>query len=192
MKILKKLAILTVSAVVSIGILQTEAKAVSFNRIINLDAKQDTTSNPISLDLSAGVYSVDYIGMNNGGMYDAWNAWGDGVTEFCNRNGEGCIKGWINSYRISFDGFTNMFSGSSVYATASQAMQNAVDTSFTLESDTKVDFFIGDSNYKGNVGGVSLKLSSSSQSIPEPTTMFGLLTVGGIGISTLKRKKQMI
>ncbi len=192
MKILSKLAILTVSVVVSIGISQTEAKAASFNRIINLDAKQDTISNPISLNLSAGVYSVDYIGMNDGGMYDAWNAWGDGVTEFCNQNGEGCIKGWFNSYRISFDGFTNMFSGSSVYATASQAMQNAVDTSFSLVSDTKVNFFIGDSNYKDNVGGVSLKLSASSQSIPEPTSMLGLLALATVSISTLKRKKQLI
>ncbi|MGB3758633.1 MAG: PEP-CTERM sorting domain-containing protein [Rivularia sp. (in: cyanobacteria)] len=192
MKILSKLAILTAGVAVSIGILQTEAKAASFNRIINLDAKQDTNSNPISLDLSAGVYSVDYIGMNDGGMYDAWNAWGDGVTEFCNRNGEGCIKGWFNSYRISFNGFTNMFSGSSVYATASQAMQNAVNTSFSLASDTKVNFFIGDSNYKDNVGGVSLKLSASSQSIPEPTSMLGLLALATVSISTLKCKKQLI
>ena len=156
MKILNKLAIFTASVAVSISMVQTEAKAASFNRIINLDAKQDTTSNPISLDLSAGVYSVDYIGMNDGGIYDAWNAWGDGVTEFCNRNGEGCIKGWINSYRISFDGFTNMFSGSSVYATASQAMQNAVDTSFTLASDTKVNFFIGGTAITKIMSGVYL------------------------------------
>jgi len=189
MKILNKLAIFTAASAVNIVVVQTEAQAASFKQIINLDAKENTTDNTISLDLAAGVYSVDYIGIDDGGMYDAWNAWGEGVTDFCNRNGEGCIKGWINSYRISFDGLTNMFSSSSVYASASQAMQNAVDTSFTLESDTKVKFFIGDSYYKDNSGGVSLKLSS--QSIPEPTTKLGLLALGAATISTLKRKKQL-
>jgi hypothetical protein len=190
MKLLNKLAMFTAGIAIGISLGQTEAQAASFTRILNLDAKQTTTNKPISLDLSAGVYSVDYIGINDGGMYDAWNPWGEGVTDFCNGNGEGCIKGWINSYRISFDGLTKMFSSPSVYASASQAMQNAVNTSFTLASDTQVDFFIGDGYYKDNGGGISLKLSS--QSIPEPSAKLGLLALGAASISTLKGKKQLV
>ncbi|MBV6628114.1 MAG: PEP-CTERM sorting domain-containing protein [Rivularia sp. (in: Bacteria)] len=190
MKIFNKLTILAASLAISSSLMSTEAQAASFSRIVNLDAKENTTTNAISLNLLAGTYTVDYIGMNDGGKYDAWNAWGEGVTKFCNRNGEGCRKGWINSYLISFDGFSKMFSSPSVYISPLQALQNAVDTSFTLASNTKVNFSIADSFYDDNVGGVSLRLSS--QSIPEPTSVLSLLAVGAVSLSIYKRQKQIV
>ncbi|AFY57732.1 PEP-CTERM putative exosortase interaction domain-containing protein [Rivularia sp. PCC 7116] len=190
MKIFNKLAILAASLAMSSGLMQTEVHAASFSRIVNLDARENTTNNAISLNLLAGTYKVNYIGMSDGGNYDAWNAWGEGVTSFCNSHGEGCRKGWINSYRISFEGFSDMFSSPSVYRNPLQAMQNAVDTSFTLASNTKVNFFIADNYYQDNVGGVSLRLSS--QSIPEPTSVISLFAVGAISLFIYKRQEQIV
>ena len=189
MKFFKKLAMVAAGVAVSFGVMQTEAQAGQFNQIININALENTTSNPISLDLSAGTYSVDYIGINDGGTYDAWNAWGEGIVSGCDSNGEDCQNGWLNNYSISFDGSEQTFA-TGRYASALQAMQNALNTSFTLASDTTINFFIKDSHYKDNVGGVSLNLSS--QSVPEPASMLGLLAVGTIGVSQLKRKKQVV
>lgn len=188
MKVFNKLAMLAAGVMISFGVMQ-EAQAAGFNQIVNIDALQNTTSNPISLNLSAGTYSVDYIGMNNGGAYDAWNAWGEGRVSQCDSNGEGCRTGWLNNYSISFDGFNQTFA-TGRYANALQAMQNALSTSFTLASDTTVNFFVKDSHYRDNVGGVSLNVSS--QSVPEPASMLGFLAVGTIGVSQLKRKKQVV
>lgn len=186
------LAIFAAGIAIGFGAIQTEAQAASFNQIIDLDAKQNTTDNPVSMMLSPGTYAVDYIGMNDGGAYDGWNAW-QGKVERCDRNGENCRRGWKNRYGISFDGVSELFTSGKNYATVSQAMQNAVNTSFTVASDTTVNFFINDKFYDDNIEGVSLRLSSTSmpRSVPEPASMLGLLAVGTI-VSTLKRKKQSV
>ncbi len=193
MKVFNKLAMLGAGIAIGFGAMQPVAQAASFSEIIDIDSKQNTTSNPISLMLSAGTYSVDYIGINDGGVYSGWNAW-EGKVEKCNSNGENCRRGWKNRYGISFDGVSNLYTSGKNYATVSQAMLNAVNTSFTLASDTTVNFFINDKFYDDNIQGVSLRLSSTSisQSVPEPASMLGLLAVGTIGVSTLKRKKQAV
>ena len=193
MKVFNKLAMFAAGIAVGFGAMQPVAQAASFSEIIDIDSKQNTTSNPISLMLSAGTYSVDYIGMDEGGVYEGWNAW-EGKVERCDSNKEGCRKGWRNRYGISYDGVSNLFTSGKNYATVSQALQNAVDTSFTLASDTTVNFFINDKFYDDNIEGISLRLSSTSisQSVPEPASMLGLLVVGTIGVSTLKRKKQVV
>ena len=193
MKVFNKLAMLAAGITIGFGVMQPVARAASFSQIIDLDSKQNTTSNPISLMLSAGTYSVDYIGMDEGGVYEGWNAW-EGKVERCDSKGENCRRGWRNRYGISYDGVSNLFTSGKNYATVSQALQNAVDTSFTLASDTTVNFFINDKFYDDNIEGISLRLSSTSisQSVPEPASMLGLLAVGTIGVSTLKRKKQAV
>ncbi|MGB3654346.1 MAG: hypothetical protein WBA41_24490, partial [Rivularia sp. (in: cyanobacteria)] len=105
MKVFNKLAILATGIAVGFGVMQPVAQAASFSQIVDIDSKQNTTSNPISLMLSAGTYSVDYIGMDEGGVYSGWNAW-EGNVEGCNSNGENCRRGWRNRYGISFDGIS--------------------------------------------------------------------------------------
>lgn len=190
MKIFNKLAILAAGIVMGFGVIQTEAKAASFSQIIDIDAKQNSASNPIALMLSAGTYSVEYIGMDEGGAYSGWNAWGR--VDGCDINGENCRRGWLNGgYGLSFDGTTQVSGTTNVYANVSQAMQNAVDSSFILTSDKMVNFFMNDSFYDDNVGGISLKLSSNSnlKSVPEPASLLALFTVATIAVSTLKGKK---
>lgn len=188
MKIFNKLAIIAAGITMSFGMLQPEARAASFNQIIDIDAKLNTRNNLVSLMLSAGTYGVDYIGMNDGGAYDGWNAWGR--VSGCNSNGENCTNGWLNSYVISFKNFSQIVTSNNRYSNSFIATQNAVNLSFTLPSDMMVNFFIPDSVYEDNVGGISLKLSS--QSVPEPSSMLGLLAIGTLGISTLKLKKQLV
>ena len=187
-RVYNKLGILAAGIVAGFGVIQTEAQAASFNQIIDIDARLNSNNNPISLMLSAGIYSVDYIGKNDGGAYDAWNAWGSVFG--CDSNGENCSIGWLSRYSISSNNFNQTLAGNSRYDTALMAMQNALDTSFTVASDSTVNFFIPDSVYGDNEGGVSLRLSS--QSIPEPASILGLLSVGAIGISIFKGKKQAV
>lgn len=195
MKIFNKLAMVAAGVVAGFGVMPAEAQASSFNQFINLDAKLNSESNAISVNLSAGTYSVDYIGINEGGVYDGWNAW-QGVVGDCSSDGEGCRRGWRNDYSISFDDFSQLFATTGVYATPLQALQNAVNISFTLASATTVNFFIGDNYYEDNVGGVSLRLSSDNistpKTVPETASILGLLAVGAIGLSTLKAKKQIV
>ena len=190
MKIFNQLAILAAGIVMGFSVMPTEARAGSFKQVINLDAKLNSESNPISMNLSAGTYSVDFIGIDDGGIYDSWNAW-EGVVGGCDSDGEGCRRGWRNDYGISFNGFNQLFATTDVYQTRLQALQNALDISFTLPSATTVNFFIGDYYYEDNIGGVSLKLSSA-KTIPETASIFPLLAVGTIALSTLKFKKQIV
>ncbi|AFY57731.1 hypothetical protein Riv7116_5351 [Rivularia sp. PCC 7116] len=67
MKLINKLAMVAAGVAVSFGVFQTEAKAATFNQIVDIDARQNS---PISLTLSAGTYSVDYIGVSDGGNYN--------------------------------------------------------------------------------------------------------------------------
>ncbi|MCJ8279060.1 MAG: PEP-CTERM sorting domain-containing protein, partial [Rivularia sp. ALOHA_DT_140] len=123
--------------------------------------------------------------------YDAWNAWGRNRVSGCDANGEECSKGWLNGFSISSDDFTKKIPNVSPYATPLIALQNALNTTFTLTSDSTVNFFFRDTNYRDNFGGVSLKLSSV-QAVPEPASVLGLLAVGSIAVSGLKRKKQAV
>ena len=193
MKLVNKFAIIAAGIAVSFGVIQGQAQAASFNQIVDIDAKQNTTSNPFELMLSAGTYSVTQIGTADGGAYDAWNAWGANRVSGCDDNGAGCRNGWLNSYAISSNDFDQTASNKNRYDSPLTALQNAVDSTFTLTSDTLVDFSIKDSAYGDNVGGVSLRVASvASQAVPEPASMLGLLAVGSIGVSSLKRKKKAV
>ena len=184
MKLINKLAMVAAGIAVSFGVFQTQAKAATFNQIVNIDSTQNSASNPISLMLSAGTYSVDYIGTSDGGAYDGWNAWGTST-------GNG--TGWMNRYTVFTTDFTQEYTSPSVYNTPLLALQNAVDSTFTLTSDTLVNFSIRDSAYGDNAGGVSLRVASvASQAVPEPASMLGLLAVASIGVSSLKRKKKAV
>jgi len=181
MKLINKLAMVAAGIAVSFGVFQTEAKAASFNQIVDINANN---SNPVSFTLSAGTYSVDYIGTSDGGAYDGWNAWNGSTAG---------TDGWMNRYTISTTDFTQEYTSGSRYGTSLQALQNAVDSTFTLTSDTLVNFSVRDTNYADNVGGVSLQLSQlSATSVPEPASILGLLTVGSIAVSSLKRKKEEV
>ncbi|NCQ85962.1 MAG: hypothetical protein GPJ00_16280 [Microcystis aeruginosa W13-18] len=116
--------------------------------IININSVSNDTGNPIVQFFSAGDYQVDYIGVADGGMYDAWNAWG--TVQGCDANGANCQNGWVNNYSISSSEFS-ISQGTGTYATPALALANGQNTAFTLTGDSNVYLFIGDSFYSSRV-----------------------------------------
>lgn len=156
----------------------------SYAAIININSLTNNESNPVSMLLDAGTYSVSVIGINDGGAYNSWNAWNGGQVNGCDINGENCSVGWINNYYISSVEFGEMFMSDDVrYANSTLALANAISTSFTLSSSAIVDFYIRDGTNGNlawdNVGGISLNVSIPNN-VPVPAAwilMFTGLTV---------------
>jgi hypothetical protein len=182
---LSKIAITSsVLAVSTFVVAPVQAAIININSVIN------GTGNPIVQFFSAGDYQVDYIGVADGGMYDAWNAWGN--VQGCNANGANCQNGWLNNYSISSSEFS-IVQGTDTYATPALALANGQNSSFVLKGDGNVNFFIGDQPYYDNVGGVSLRVRPISNppvtSVPEPSSILGLLSLGVLGIGAALNRK---
>jgi len=153
--------------------------------IVDLNSYTNTVANPFVVPLTAGTYDVTPIGVADGGAFNAWNAWG-----YVNLPDQG----WINNYSLSSNEFAPYGVSDGVrYATDLLALENALATSFTLASAGNVNFYIGDSNYDDNIGGMSLFVTQRTpvpeppNGVPEPTTLL-FLAVGLAGIVGFGKK----
>jgi hypothetical protein len=152
--------------------------------IVNLDARLNGTGNTVDLSLTAGTYSITPIGTANGGDYNAWYAWTNGVTG-CDSNGENCSRGWIHSYgyESSEIGTVNVGSNGTDnrYATDLLALDHSLGSLFTLTSDAVVSFFIRDYPLTDNAGGISLDVTAVP--LPAAAWLFGSALLGFVGLS---------
>lgn len=69
--------------------------------IVNIDSSVNDTSSPVTIFLEAGTYEVTPIGIEQGGAWDGWNAWGDTTC----MEPTGCLAspttwGWLNAYVV--------------------------------------------------------------------------------------------
>ena len=151
-----------------------------------IDVGSTIGNNTVSITLDAGTYNITQVGTTDGGLYNAWNAWGD--TFGCDINGENCTHGWLNSYHINSSEFSTIdIAPTSIYADPLLALaNNSGVTSFTLSTNTNVSFTTVTSFLSDNVGGISLDIQEAS-SVPAPTILW-LLGIGGVGLISAKRK----
>ncbi|MBE9125086.1 MULTISPECIES: hypothetical protein [unclassified Coleofasciculus] len=139
--------------------------------IINIDSRINNKDNPVVEFFSAGSYEVKFLGIEEGGQYDAWSRWD--FVYGCDEKGENCTTGWLNGYHITSGEFTASVPSNGIFATPEQALAKAQNTSFTLTSSCNVSFFISDDLLPDNRGGVSLAVRKLYQ--PSSTSLFGNL-----------------
>lgn len=162
--------------------------------ILNLDAR---SSDPVLVSLGAGTYTIRFIGVADGGLYTAYNAWNDGPGTDCDTSGGHCATGWLDTFTIDDGTGPNTFykagsnlpsTGINVYADADLALVQFQSgpiyqtrdyqplpglINFTLASPGVVRFSIDDQPKGDNAGGVSLLLDQSP--VPEASTWVMML-----------------
>lgn len=121
--------------------------------IVDINAVSNTYSNPLTLQLKAGSYTVTSINQASGGRYTAWNAL------------QVQTGWWGSNYFIDVPGTTVLLWGGwpAPNQTAGGAFASAGGAlSFSLSAPGTVSFGIGDSTYGDNIGGVSLLVKPGS------------------------------
>jgi hypothetical protein len=192
---------LAAGAVAALGLASAAQAAIT----IDISA----TGGPTVYTFDPGTYRVEWIGVADGGAYDAWNPTcptGD------------CTSGWRDVFRASSDpGPTpelNVFSipgGTFASALASlaafQAAPTIINTTLTwngsayvvsgtefptqplfatFDAPSTITFSAGDATRDDNYGGVSLRFTA----VPEPATWaMMVLGFGGAGVALRARRR---
>jgi hypothetical protein len=79
--------------------------------VVNLNAVTNSLNNPVNLFLQAATYSVEPIGVSDGGLYNAWNAWGSTTCvtpSGCNLEIPTQVTGWLGRYDVSSLGLSSV------------------------------------------------------------------------------------
>jgi hypothetical protein len=172
--------------------------------IINISA----TGGPTTYTFDAGSYLVEWIGVADGGAYDAWNPscpTGD------------CVGGWRDVFRASSDpgptpelsvfslpgpAFATALTSLAAFKSAPQVIQTTLTWNGSSYVDTKdelepqplvaqfdaphtVTFSAGDATRDDNFGGVSLRFTA----VPEPAT-WAVMLLGFCGAGLMLRTRR--
>jgi hypothetical protein len=125
--------------------------------LVHISAKTSGIKEPISVELPAGTYTVEVIGKNDGGIYEAWKPWFYKSKQ--NKQGK-WEKGWVNKYSINADEIEEItIDNGIIYGTPEEALKNASGCEFTIKQKSLVKFYIKDSPMFDNSGGISLRVS---------------------------------
>ena len=145
--------------------------------IVNIDAGSSAGT---SLALSAGDHLVSWIGVADGGSYDAWSAWSSGDN-------------WLNAILVT-TGSGQTGYGTGVYpwyATPGDALAAAQSLTFhmVLANAETVNFMVADNIFGDNRGGVSLSVTA----VPLPAALpLALSGFGLLGFAASRRKNATV
>lgn len=175
--------------------------------VINISSA-NSTGTTVAL-MAGGDYTLSYASAGTAGAsYLAWNPWGS--VSGCDQNGEHCATGFSERFNIlGTNGDIYTFSASAgPYATELLANSAAVAGPlvssrnggpssnigpviyFHQDNDIDAVFYISDSTYSDNSGGISLVLTRVD-AIPEPETYALMLAgLGVVGYMGRRRKAQ--
>ena len=141
-------------------------------QILDLSAVANGHLQPVVVNLQPGLWRVLPIGSTGGGAHEAWHAW-NGQNLGCGATPGACTQGWMWNYFVQCPGMPAVKVGAVMpgfgapkFATAAEAHARAREHWFPLDNPTAVSFWIGDSSYFDNLGGVSLLLQSAAPTYP--------------------------
>ncbi|MEO1040656.1 MAG: hypothetical protein AAFX52_00050 [Pseudomonadota bacterium] len=146
-----------------------------------VDVDSQPTDNGVTVSLGAGSYDISFVD----GLFNGWNAWGR-VTG-CETDGTGCSRGWLTNVNIDVEDTTYKIGRHGKFETPEQALANASPFELNLSSLTDVTFYIADSYFSDNIGGVSLEIASVATPIPGA----GLLFIAGAAVYASSRRKRL-
>ena len=168
----------------------------AYATIIDVDSKSPFG---VTLALDPGTYSFAYIGIADGGKYDAWTAWNDSIQP-CDGP---CPTGFINELRIEGLGPAPLYIGdhfNPIWPTAAEALHaaqaNYSPFTLTITQATVIRFLVGEGAEQGcatgiasvcwadNSGGISLLTA-----VPETNT-FALLLSGLVALAAVAKSSR--
>ena len=141
--------------------------------VVNLSAGTHNQYNPVELFLEAGIYMIEPIGINNGGLYNAYQRWGGTTT--CNNN-EGCqtttpttVMGWQHTHFIQSPDISYV------------EVDGLAITPITTKGSIKKNYFFLGNSYNVNNGLVFPSAISALEAAQR--SLFTLDTAGLVGFS---------
>lgn len=132
---------------------------------VDINSATNHPGNPVVISLPAGAYDVTPVDNSSAGGYVAWYPWPSWLSVNCTNAG-GCanvsgVRGWVHRYAIRSAEFAEMEIWEvMVYPTPADALAAAPPTAFTLSAPTDVEFYVTDTQFSDNSGGMSLQVTA--------------------------------
>jgi hypothetical protein len=171
------------------ALLVSSAASAGEVAVLNLNSQGATSTTPTitDLELSAGTYDFTLVdpSTNADAIYTAWSFTGGGETGTWGTEFE--TLGSAASDTAEFGAFT--FSATEIDAFNDSPVENG--NQIVVPFDQTVEFFVGDSLYSDNTGGVSVEIDSVSTSpsnVPDAPGTAMLLGLGTVCLVWMRPK----